>query len=104
MKRLTPSPSFHFITQLRGMSENNRYPPFFTQTGPSDHSKPAPSTSILASLGSSLSSLGSLRITRPREGKFRVSCAAAMHARQNKHTQIRLSIDFKSNSKSSPGG
>ena len=46
-----PSPGFHFMTEFRGMSENSRYPPFFTQTGPSTHEKPEPSTSIFASRG-----------------------------------------------------
>src|SRR3990172_6008413 len=68
MNRLIPSPSFHFITEFLGMSENSRWPPSRIQTGPSDHSNPSASLSKTAPGGTSASKRGSARSIWPNPG------------------------------------
>src|SRR3954447_9220584 len=55
----------HFMILLGGMSEKTRKPLSLIQQQPSAQSKPLPSTSILASAGTSLSNAGSSRSIEP---------------------------------------
>src|SRR5262245_6573559 len=63
-----PSPSFHFMSELRGMSENSKNLPSLNHTGPSHHTNPSASFSILASGEISLSKRGSLLSSLPNVG------------------------------------
>src|SRR6478672_10771539 len=65
MNRLTPLFGSHFMILFGGMSEKTRKPLSLIQHGPSDQSKPSPSTSITAPAGTSLSKAGSSRSIEP---------------------------------------